>query len=84
MGQLNPFRFIETYGDVFRFVDEMLLLREEPTDMREYEADAALLASLVGIVFEVHGPVSYTHLDVYKRQASICSTSKPAMPSRRR
>ena len=55
MGQLNPFRFIETYGDVFRFVDEMLLLREEPTDMREYEADAALLASLVGIVFEVHG-----------------------------
>ena len=55
MGQLNPFRFIETYGDVFRFVDEILLLREEPTDMREYEADAALLASLVGIVFEVHG-----------------------------
>ena len=85
----------------------MLLLREEPTDMREYEADAALLASLVGIVFEVHGlfanpindeneehcfeflgrlftidhdllaldlimkPVSYTHLDVYKRQRRV-------------
>ena len=55
MGQLNPFRFIETYGDVFRFVDEMLLLREEPTDVCKYEADAALLASLIGIVFEVHG-----------------------------
>ena len=55
MGQLNPFRFIEDYGDVFRFVDEMLLLREEPTSVREYEADRFLLASLIGVVFEVHG-----------------------------
>lgn len=54
MGQLNLFRFIEDYGDVFRFVDEMLLLREEPTSTREYEADRFLLASLIGVVFEVH------------------------------
>lgn len=55
MGQLNPFRFIEDYGDVFRFVDEMLFLHGEPTNMRQYEADAALLASIIGLVFEVHG-----------------------------
>lgn len=54
MGQINLLRFIENYGDVYRFADYMLAMRDELTGMRAYEADTALLVSTIGFVFDVH------------------------------
>ena len=54
MGQINLLRFIEGYGDVHRFAEGMLSMRGEAVSAREDEADAALLVSGIGLVFDVN------------------------------
>ena len=39
------------------------------------EKDIPRLLALLGQVLQIHAAVSYTHLDVYKRQCRSCVTS---------
>ena len=78
-GELSRLRFAEILLE-----RPNLLFLDEPTnhlDIYMRESLSQALAAFTGTLLLVtHDPVSYTHLDVYKRQASACPTmqSRPA------
>ena len=56
------------YGHLYDLIGNTPLLR-----LQGYEATHGISAQIVAKL-EYFNPVSYTHLDVYKRQAQVCGT----------
>lgn len=51
---INAYCAIESYGDLFWFVDEMIDTLPVALGHYDYECDKALLSSIVGMVFDIH------------------------------